>query len=103
MRIADLIEREGRALVIAVNRWDLMGKQASLVAGLRTDAITCCRRSRACRSWGVRPVGRGHRPSDEFDQQAYAVSNKRLPTATLNRWFEQAVDNNPPPACRAGG
>ena len=31
-------------------------------------------------------------------QDAYAVWNKRVPTATLNRWFEQAVDANPPPA-----
>ena len=31
-------------------------------------------------------------------QEAYAVWNKRVPTATLNRWFEQAVDANPPPA-----
>src|ERR1700686_5057930 len=38
LRIADLIEREGRALVIAVNKWDLMGKQSSLVTALRTDA-----------------------------------------------------------------
>src|SRR6202034_1656796 len=38
LRIADLIEREGRALVIAVNKWDLMGRQAKLVAALRTDA-----------------------------------------------------------------
>ena len=29
---------------------------------------------------------------------AYAVWNKRIPTASLNRWFEQAVDANPPPA-----
>src|ERR1700727_2903865 len=32
LRIADLIEREGRALVIAVNKWDLMGRQSSLIA-----------------------------------------------------------------------
>ncbi len=31
-------------------------------------------------------------------EQAYAVWNRRVPTATLNRWFEQAVDANPPPA-----
>ena len=31
-------------------------------------------------------------------EQAYAVWNKRVPTASLNRWFEQAVDANPPPA-----
>src|ERR1700693_4734521 len=38
LRIADLIEREGRALVIAVNKWDLMGRQSSLISALRTDA-----------------------------------------------------------------
>ena len=51
LRIADLIEREGRALVIAVNKWDLMGRQVR--ARSRRCApmsITCCRRSRACRS-----------------------------------------------------
>src|ERR1700751_5318274 len=37
LRIADLIEREGRALVIAANKWDLMGRQSSLISGLRTD------------------------------------------------------------------
>ena len=36
-------------------------------------------------------------------EEAYAVWNKRVPTATLNRWFEQAVDTyaNPPPAVSA--
>ena len=38
LRIADLIEREGRALVIAANKWDLMGRQSSLIAALRGDA-----------------------------------------------------------------
>ena len=31
-------------------------------------------------------------------EEAYAVWNKRVPTATLNRWFEQAIDAHPPPA-----
>ena len=30
--------------------------------------------------------------------EAYAVWNKRVPTAALNRWFEQAIQANPPPA-----
>src|SRR5205807_10489836 len=36
LRIADLIEREGRALVIAVNKWDLMERQPSLISALRS-------------------------------------------------------------------
>ena len=50
LRIADLIEREGRALVIAVNKWDLMGRQSSLSLRCGPMLIICCRRSRACRS-----------------------------------------------------
>src|SRR5947208_8960606 len=38
LRIADLIEREGRALVIAGNKWDLMGRQPGLISALRTEA-----------------------------------------------------------------
>lgn len=37
LRIADLIEREGRALVIAVNKWDLMGSRANQVGALRAE------------------------------------------------------------------
>src|SRR6201991_4595361 len=37
LRIADLIEREGRALVLAVNKWDLMEKKGSLISALRID------------------------------------------------------------------
>ena len=31
-------------------------------------------------------------------EDAYGVWNRRISTASLNRWFEQAVQNNPPPA-----
>src|SRR5580658_8488148 len=37
LRIADLIEREGRAIVVAANKWDLMGRQQGLISALRTD------------------------------------------------------------------
>ena len=100
LRIADLIEREGRAIVMAVNKWDLMEKKGSLISALRTDAdhLAAAGQGRADRC-GVGPDGRGHRPADDArSSEAYAVWNKRVPTAALNRWFEQAVDANPPPA-----
>ena len=51
IRIADLVEREGRASVIAINKWDLVeaGARRSCRACAR-ESIACCRRSRACRS-----------------------------------------------------
>src|SRR5205085_11855688 len=38
LRIADLIEREGRAIVLAVNKWDAVERKPNLITGLRTDA-----------------------------------------------------------------
>jgi GTP-binding protein len=99
LRIADLIEREGRALVIAVNKWDLMGGKANLVSSLRTEADHWLPQVK-----GVPVVAVSGLMGEGIDrlmgaiEQAYSVWNKRVPTASLNRWFEQAVDANPPPA-----
>src|ERR1700686_2555406 len=99
LRIADLIEREGRALVIAVNKWDLMGKQSSLISALRTDADHLLPQVKGMPIVAVSGLmGEGIDWLMSWIEQAYAVWNRRVPTASLNRWFEQAVDANPPPA-----
>jgi GTP-binding protein len=99
LRIADLIEREGRALVIAVNKWDLMGRQSKLVAGLRTDADHLLPQVKGMPIVAVSGLmGEGIDRLMSAIEDAYAVWNRRVPTASLNRWFEQAVDANPPPA-----
>jgi GTP-binding protein len=99
LRIADLIEREGRALVIAVNKWDLMGRAASLVAGLRTDVDHLLPQVKGVPIVAVSGLmGEGIDRLMKAIEESYAVWNRRVPTASLNRWFEQAVDSNPPPA-----
>ena len=99
LRIADLIEREGRALVIAVNKWDLMGRKASLISALRTDADHLLPQVKGMPIVAVSGLmGEGIDRLMSAIEQAYAVWNRRVPTASLNRWFEQAVDANPPPA-----
>ena len=99
LRIADLIEREGRALVIAVNKWDLMGRQSSLIAALRTDADHLLPQVKGMPIVAVSGLmGEGIDRLMSSIEEAYAVWNRRVPTASLNRWFEQAVDANPPPA-----
>jgi len=99
LRIADLIEREGRALVIAVNKWDLMGKQSNLISALRTDADHLLPQVKGMPIVAVSGMmGEGIDRLMSAIEQAYAVWNKRIPTAALNRWFEQAVGANPPPA-----
>src|SRR2546423_10451524 len=99
LRIADLIEREGRALVIAVNKWDLMGRQSNLISALRTEADHWLPQVRGVPIVAVSGLmGEGIERLMSAIEQAYAVWNKRIATAALNRWFEQAVDANPPPA-----
>ena len=99
LRIADLIEREGRALVMAVNKWDLMGRQPGLISALRTEADHLLPQVKGMPIVAVSSLmGEGIDRLMSAIEQAYAVWNKRVPTASLNRWFEQAVDANPPPA-----
>ncbi len=99
LRIADLIEREGRALVLAVNKWDLMEKKGGLISQLRSDADHWLPQVKGVPIVAISGLmGEGIERLMTAIQEAYAVWNKRVPTATLNRWFEQAVDANPPPA-----
>jgi GTP-binding protein len=99
LRIADLIEREGRALVIAVNKWDLMDGKQSQISALRGEADHWLPQVTGVPVVAVSGLmGEGIDRLMEAIVAAYAVWNKRVPTAALNRWFEQAVDANPPPA-----
>jgi GTP-binding protein len=99
LRIADLIEREGRAIVIAANKWDLMERQSSLVSALRTDVDHLLPQVKGAPVVAVSGLmGEGIDRLMTAIEKAYAVWNRRVPTASLNRWFEQAVDANPPPA-----
>jgi GTP-binding protein len=99
LRIADLIEREGRALVIAVNKWDLMAAKSGQISALRSEADHLLPQVRGVPVVAVSGLmGEGIDRLVSAIEQAYAVWNKRVPTAALNRWFEQAVDANPPPA-----
>ena len=99
LRIADLVEREGRALVIAVSKWDLVEAKGGQISQLRADAD----------HWlpqvsGAPVVAVSGLSGEGIDRlmgaivEAYAVWNKRVPTSALNRWFEQAIQANPPPA-----
>jgi GTPase len=99
LRIADLIEREGRALVLAVNKWDLVERKPNLISGLRTDADHWLPQVKGAPLVAVSGLtGEGIDRLMTAIQQAYAVWNRRVPTAALNRWFEQAVSTNPPPS-----
>jgi GTP-binding protein len=99
LRIADLIEREGRALVIAVNKWDLMGSRANQAGALRAEVDHWLPQVKGVPIVAVSGLmGEGIDRLMKGIEDAYAVWNRRISTSALNRWFEQAVANNPPPA-----
>jgi GTPase len=98
-RIADLVEQEGRAIVIAVNKWDLKEKTAGAIGKLRAQAD-----EKLTQMKGVPLVAVSAMTGEGLDRlmqaivDAFAVWNKRIPTSALNRWFEHAVEAHPPPA-----
>jgi GTP-binding protein len=98
-RIADLVEREGRAVVIAVNKWDLAEHAPGAISRLRRQAD-----EKLTQLKGVPLVAVSGLTGEGLDRlmaavaDAYAVWNKRVPTAALNRWFEAAISAHPPPA-----
>ena len=99
LRIADLIEREGRAIVLAVNKWDLVERKPNQISQLRSDADHWLPQVKGAPIVAVSGLmGEGIDRLMIAIQEAYAVWNRRLPTAGLNRWFEQAIEANPPPA-----
>ena len=99
LRLADLVEREGRALVIAVNKWDLAERAPSAIGKLRETADHLLPQVRGAPVVAISGLmGEGIDRLIGAIEKAYATWNKRIPTSALNRWFEQATRNNPPPA-----
>ncbi len=103
LTIVDLIEREGRAVVIGLNKWDLVADQPGRLKELREecDRLLAQVRGVACVPLsGLRAKG--------LDQlmdavmKAEAVWSERIATARLNRWLEGVLSHHPPPASLGG-
>ena len=98
-RIADLAEQEGRAIVIAVNKWDLKEKKVGAISKLRAQAEDKLRQLKGIPLVAVSGLtGEGLDRLMQAIVEAYNVWNRRVPTAALNRWFDKAQSAHPPPA-----
>ncbi|WP_374544646.1 ribosome biogenesis GTPase Der [Rhodoblastus sp.] len=99
LTITDLVAREGRALVIALNKWDLIEDKSAKLIELREEANRLLPQVRGA---AVVPVsgatGQGIDALIEAAIKAHEIWNRRISTARLNRWLEGAIDQNPPPA-----
>jgi GTP-binding protein len=98
-RIADLAEQEGRAIVVAVNKWDLKEKKVGAISKLREQAEDKLRQLKGIPLVAVSGLtGEGLDRLMQAIVDAYNVWNRRVPTAALNRWFDKAQSAHPPPA-----
>lgn len=99
LRIADNVLQEGRALIIAINKWDIAENQSSLFNGIKAALEEGLSQARGIPVLTVSGVtGKG---VDQMLGAAFEIReiwSKRVSTGQLNRWFEDAVEKNPPPA-----
>jgi GTP-binding protein len=99
LTIGDLVTEEGRALVIAVNKWDLVEDKQKMLKELRETLG-----ERLSQVPGVTLVplsalsGRGVDKLAKAVLDAYDSWNRRVPTPSLNRWLEEALARHSPPA-----
>src|SRR5690606_10349245 len=99
LQIADLIVREGRAPVIAFNKWDLIENQQELLAELREKTERLLPQARGIRAVPVSgETGRGLDRLMEAVETTHRVWNARISTGRLNRWLEGVLARHPPPA-----
>ena len=98
LQIAQLIEREGRACVIVLSKWDAVANRQAT-----RRAVTERLEMSLAQMPGIEVValsaltGAGMERLLPAVRRAHSVWNTRLPTAALNRWFEQALNRHPPP------
>jgi len=99
LQIASLVESEGRAIVIALDKWDLVDDRQKLFGKLRKDADRLLPQMRGVILVPVSGLtGEGLDKLMEAVTRAHAIWNRRLPTAKLNRWLSVMIERHPPPA-----
>lgn len=99
LRIADQIYEEGRAMVIALNKWDTVENGAPLYQGIRAALDEGFSQVRGVPLLTVSATtGKGLDTLMKVAFETRAAWSRRVTTGQLNRWFERAVETNPPPA-----
>ena len=102
LRIADNVLQEGRALIVAINKWDVAENASALFNGVKAALDEGLAQARGIPLLTV--SGKTGKGIDTLLKAAFEIReawSRRVGTGELNRWFEEAVEKNPPPA--AGG
>ena len=99
LRIADLAEREGRAVIIAVNKWDLERSKQKKLNDLREAFERLLPQLKGAPLVTISAkTGKGILQLHEAIMRAYKVWNSRISTAQLNQWLSAMLISHPPPA-----
>jgi GTP-binding protein len=99
LQIVDLIVREGRAPVIAFNKWDLIDNPQELLAELREKTERLLPQIRGIQAVTVSgETGRGLDKLMQAVMKTHEIWNIRISTGRLNRWLEGILAHHPPPA-----
>ncbi len=99
LRIADLAEREGRAVVVAVNKWDVEDDRQNKLRDLKEAFERLLPQLRGAPLVTISAkTGRGLDRLHGAILRAYDVWNRRVTTAQLNRWLTEMLEAHPPPA-----
>lgn len=99
LKIADRVIEEGRALIIALSKWDVAENPSALFNGVRAaldDGLAQVKGLPVLTVSGVTGKGIDQLLAAAFD--AREAWSRRVSTGQLNRWFERAIEANPPPA-----
>ncbi len=103
LTIARMVVDEGRALVIAVNKWDAVADPQGALRRLNDRLETSLPQVRGVPTVTLSALS-GHGIDKLMDAvlDIHAVWNRRISTSRLNRWLEEVVDAHPPPALSGG-
>jgi GTP-binding protein len=99
LRIASQVVEEGRALIIALNKWDVADNASALFNGVKAALAEGLAQIKDVPLLTVSgKTGKGIETLLEVAAELRDAWSRRVPTGELNRWFETAMDANPPPA-----
>jgi GTP-binding protein len=99
LTLADLAEREGRALVIGLNKWDLIANKSLKAQELRAEADRLLPQLRGVRVIPVSGLTGAHiEKLMEAVIATHEIWNQRISTGRLNRWLAPVIESTPPPA-----
>ncbi|MGL4309933.1 MAG: ribosome biogenesis GTPase Der [Paracoccaceae bacterium] len=99
LRIADFAETEGRAVVVAANKWDLEDEKSEKIKELRESFERLLPQLRGAPLVTVSAkTGKGLDRLHAAILKAHDVWNRRVTTARLNQWLGAMVEAHPPPA-----